>query len=196
MALREINLVPADVVYRKYQIRHLFVWAGCLLFFLSLIFGFYLYQVYFVLPRNRPVATIKDIHTQLGATIEEISETQKEIERLRVQESFLKELIWNQSFSRVLLRLSEIMNNRTWLARLAIDAEKNRDRGEPGMSLSGYTLSNDDLGNFLTRLSVDSLFQGVLLKYAKESRITLSRENQKTPVRVIGFEIECRIPRP
>lgn len=195
MALREINLIPADILYKKYLFRRLFFWAGCLTLSLSLIFGFYLYQVHVVLPQKRPITTLEDMHKQLGATIEEIEGTQQEIQRLSLQESFLEKLTRIQPFSRLLLKLSEIMNTRTWLTKLNINAGTEEEEVVSGLELYGFSLSNDDLGNFLNQLSGDPLFTNVVLKYAKETQMEKSPKDRKALVKVIQFEIDCEIVR-
>jgi Tfp pilus assembly protein PilN len=192
MALREINLVPAELVHRKYLTRHLLLWAGCLALCLSLVLGFYLYQVYVVLPKKRPVTTMEDMHKQLGATLDEIKETQQQIERLSFQESFLAKLSRVQPFSILLLRLSEIMNAQTWLTKLSIDASTEDEDVPPSISLFGFSISNEDLGNFLTQLSEEPLFQDVGLKYAKETQITRSPQDRKALIKVIQFQIDCK----
>ena len=98
MALREINLIPADIIDKKFITRRLVLWAGCLSLSLALIAGFYLYQIRMVLPRKRPATTVEEIHEQLGATMEEIRETQQEIQGLSLQESFLDKLTRFQPF--------------------------------------------------------------------------------------------------
>lgn len=195
MALREINLVPAHVLHKKYLFRHLFLWAGCLFICLFLIFGFYFYQVHVVLPIKGPRTTLEDMHKQLGATIEEIKETQQEIQRLSLQESFLDKLNKIQPFSRLLQKLSEIMNPQTWLTNLTIDVGMDDAEMISLIKLYGYSLSNDDLGNFLTRLSGEPPFKSVILKYAKEMEIAKLLKDRHTPVRVIQFQIDCKIPR-
>ena len=194
MALRGINLIPAQVLHKKYLFRHLFLWAGSLFICLFLIFGFYLYQVHVVLPIKRPKTTLEDMHKQLGATIEEIKETQQEIQRLSLQESFLNNLNRIQPFSKMLLKLSEIMNARTWLAKLTIDAGT-EDEEVSSIKLYGYSLSNNDLGSFLTQLSGEPLINDVILKYAKETKIAKLLQDRNTPTRVIQFQIDCNIPR-
>jgi len=195
MALREINLIPADILHKNYVFRHLFLWAGCLTLCLTLIFGFYLYQVHVVLPKKRPMTTLQDMHKQLGGTLEEIKETQDEIQRLSLQESFLKKFTGIQPFSRFLLKLSEIMNAQTWLTTLSIDTEAEEEEIVPFLKLYGFSLSNNDLGNFLTRLSVDPLFKDVGLKYAKETGMAKSVQNPNANVKVIQFQIDCKISR-
>jgi Tfp pilus assembly protein PilN len=195
MALREINLISAQFLYKKYLFRHLFLWTGSLFICLSLIFGFYLYQVNVVLPKKRPKTTLEDMHKQLGATIDEIKETQQEIQRLSLQESFLTKLDRLQPFSRLLLKLSEIMNAQTWLTKFTIDAETEDEEAVSSIKLYGYSLTNNDLGNFMTLLSGESLFKDVILKIAKESEISKLLEDRNTPVKVIQFQVDCKIPR-
>ena len=194
MALREINLVPADILEKNYLFRRLFFWAGCLTLCLSLISGFYLYQVHVVLPKKRPVTTFEDMQKQLGTTLEEIKETQQEVQRLSLQETFLKNLIRIQPFSRILLKLSEIMNTRTWLTKLTIKSNTDKDV-VPVIELYGSSLSNDDLGSFLTQLSGESVFNKVILKYSRETQIATSSKDRKALVKVIQFQIDCEIPR-
>jgi len=195
MALREINLIPAQVLHKKYLFRHLFLWVGCLFICLFLIFGFYLYQIHVVLPIKRPKTTLEDMHKQLGATIDEIKETQQEIQRLSLQESFLNKLNRIQPFSRLLLKLSEIMNAQTWLTNLTIDAGTEDGEVVSSIKLYGYSLSNNDLGNFLTLLSGEPFYKNVILKYAKETKIAKLLQDRNTPARVIQFQIDCKIPR-
>lgn len=193
MALREINLVPAERLHKKHLFRRLFFWAGCLAFCLSLILVFYLYQVQVVLPKRRPVTTIEDIHKQLGTTLNDIKETQQEIQRLSLQESFLKNLTRIQPFSRILLKVSETMNTRTWLTKLAVDAENEEAEALSVLKFYGYSLSNDDLGNFLTQLSAEPIFYNVGLKFAKETQIPRSNQDPNVFIKVIKFRIDCNL---
>jgi Tfp pilus assembly protein PilN len=195
MALREINLIPAEVLHKKHLTRRLFLWAGCLTLSLALICGFYVYQVHVALPKNRPKTTLEDMHKQLGATIEEIKDTQQQIQRLSLQESFLQKLSRIQPFSMLLLKLSEIMNAQTWLTKLSMDAGTEEEDVVPSMNLYGFSLSNEALGNFLTQLSGEPLFEDVGLKYAKETQITRSPRDRKALIKVIQFQIDCKISR-
>jgi len=89
MALREVNLIPAEVLHQKQIIRHLFLWTGSLALLLGLIFGFYQYQIHAVLPKNRPKTTLEDMHNRLGATLADIKLARQEIEQLSHQDAFL-----------------------------------------------------------------------------------------------------------
>ena len=196
MALREINLVPFEFLHKKGLVRHLFVWTVCLTLSLSLIFGIYLYHIHIVASQEYPPTTLEDVHTYLGESINEINETREEIERLSQQESFLKKLTRNQPFSVLLLKLSDLMNAQTWLSQLVIDAGTDKD-DDPTIILTGFSLSNEELGNFLNQLSSEPLFEAVVLKFARETEWVHPTENQKESgrVRVIQFQIDCNIPR-
>jgi arsenate reductase-like glutaredoxin family protein len=194
MAIREINLVPDDILKKKSLFRRLFFWSSCLTLSLFLIFGFYLYQVHVVLSKKRPGTTLEDMQRRLGTTIEEINKTQQEIQRLSLQESFVKNLTRIQPFSRILMKLSEIMNVRTWLTKLIITSNTEKDL-VPVIELYGNTLTNDDLGSFLTQLSVELMFNKVVLKYSKETQMAKSSKDSKALIKIIQFQIDCEIPR-
>jgi len=195
MAIRDINLVPTEILNRRYLFRHLCVWAGCLIISLSLISGFYLFQIHVVASQKPLTTTLKDVHTQMGVTIEEIKEIQEEIERLSQQETFLKSITGNRPYSIILLKLANIMNDQIWLNQLTLDSLDSSKEGEhsPSLRLIGFSLSNKELGDFLSRLSEEPLFEAVILKYAKETKIVRSPKNPGKRIRVIQFQIDCNI---
>ncbi|MBW2144723.1 MAG: PilN domain-containing protein [Deltaproteobacteria bacterium] len=196
MALREINLIPGDILDRRYLLRHLGFWAGCMVISLSLVFGFYFYQAKVALAKERPMTTLEDMHMNLGTRIEEIKGVQDELERLDQQQSVLKTITRNQSYSRVLHTLADIMNEDTWLRRLTIDQGKGHDEDEENVTrlkLTGLSFSNEELGNFVNRLSAEPMFKRVILKFARETITALSRQNADESMRVVEFQIECHI---
>ncbi|MDX2446066.1 MAG: PilN domain-containing protein [Desulfobacterales bacterium] len=194
MALREINFIPEEIQNRRMMLRHLWLWGGLLSLFLVFIWGYYFYQVLVVLPQKRPITTVADMQMHLGVTIEEINNTEREIERLNLQESFLKRFTRNQPFSMLLLELSRTLNQQTWLTRLDIDTA--REEGDTifrGIRLYGYSFSNDELGDFLTQLSGQAPFRQIVLKFANETQITSSDGKGKDRIKVIQFQIDGNI---
>jgi len=192
MALREINLIPNEILAQRHLLRHLFFWAGCLIISLSLIFGSYLYKTHVVLAKKRSLTSLKDTHSQLGARIEEIKRIKEEIERLAQKQSVLETVTRTQAYSQVLLKLADIMNENTWLTQLDIDGSKDANH-DASLKLTGFSLYNEELGNFLSQLSAEPLFKAVLLKYAKETNIL--NQNPGESVKLIQFQIECNISR-
>ncbi len=158
------------------------------------ILGYNYYQVMVVLPQQRPMTTVADMQKHLGATIEEINSTEREIERLNLQEAFLKRFTNNQPFSRLLLMLSQSLNQQTWLTRLDIDtAREEGDRKLRAVRLYGYSFNNDELGDFLTRISGKAPFRQIVLKFARETQISISDGDAKEQIRVIQFQIDTDI---
>ncbi len=192
MALREINLIPADIQNRRYLQRHLSFWTGCLVLSLALIFGFFFYQKHVVLAEKSAFGNLQDTHTHLGLRIQEIKRIQEELEKLDQQQSVLRTIIRGPICSRVLWKLDDIMNESTWLTMLSTDDNRKTERGA-SLKLSGFSFSNEELGNFLNRLTGESMFKAVVLKYAQETTLTQPDRNAGEAVKAVKFEIECEL---
>ncbi len=191
MALKDVNLVPEDLIYGRVMSRHLWLWGACLVLLLAFISGYYFYQTLVVLPQQRPVTTVADMQKHLGATIDDISTTEQEIERLNLQEAFLKRFTRNQPFSMLLSEMSQAINQLTWLTRFDIDSIREADNQVArSFRLYGYSFSNDELGDFLTRLSSQDLFRDVVLRFAQETQIASWEGEGKDRVKVIQFQID------
>ena len=192
MALREINLIPAKILYRKHLIRHVCFWAGCLAISLVLIFSIYLFQRQTALAKGRALTKLKETHKRLGSKIEEIKRVQNELDSLIQKQSTLYEKTRSQPYSPVLLRLADIINENTWLTRLAIDTNKDTG-GSASMQLTGFSRSNQDLGNFLNQLSSEPMFKDVVLKLARELKVEESKKSTGVKSILIQFQIDCNI---
>ena len=194
MALREVNLIPSDIMSSRYQRRHLFFWAGWLIVSLSLLGSYFSYQTHFVLNKERPMNNLEDIHALIGTKINDINSIQAELERVDLQQNVLKTIKRNRPFSSVLFRLSNIMNEDTWLTGLAIDSASDKDKSDnDNLELTGLALSNDKLGNFISQLSSDDLFKDVVLRYAKETRGTRTYPDSEADTSLIQFQIACKM---
>jgi hypothetical protein len=192
MTLREINLVPDDILQRSQfkglALRWGLALAGCLV----VMFGIYGYQSRVVLARLRPSTTLADMHAQLGATLDEITSSQQEIERLSRQQSILKELSVHQSFPDLLGLLTEALNPQTWLTEMEIEAS-GPEAARPGMRLKGYAVSNELLADVLTRLSKAPQVESVVLNLAREARVPGLIADSDQLVKVVDFDITCRL---
>jgi len=161
---------------------------------LSLIFGFYHYYTHVVLAQNRAMTSLKEMHIKLGTRIEKINQIQEKLKRLDQQQSIIKAITKNKPYTNVLLKLATLMNEYTWLTQFALDSGKDRE-DNANMKLTGFSFSNNKLGNFIDRLSREPMFTSIFLKYARENEIALPDQNEakKVKVKVIQFEIECNI---
>jgi Tfp pilus assembly protein PilN len=194
MALREINLIPEEILARRSLLRHLCFWTGCLVVSLTLIWSFHFYQSSVLQAKQRKVAKLKAMHKQLGAKIDEIKRIQGELDMLKRQQAGLESATMREPYSRVFAKLADIINDRTWLTQLTIDNATDEEAGA-SLRLAGFSFSNDELGNFLNRLSGEAIFKRVVLQHAREYEMSQSNRNARKPMRLIQFHIESNIAR-
>ena len=198
MALREVNFIPIAVVARRTLLRHLSLWTGCLVISMVLIWGFHFYHERALQEQKRTVTTLKEMHTNLGAKIEEIKLIRGELAKLNQKQAGLETITRNESYAHIFAKLSDILNADTWLSQLAIDsASKAGAEAEVATSLrlTGFSLSAEQLGNFLTQLSNEAMFKDVVLRRATESEKSGLYKDMRRSIRLIQFQIVCSVPR-
>ena len=186
MALRDINLVPAEVLKRRYLIRHVLLWSSILVAVVVLLMGVYVHQsrVLYRETLNRQEVN-KDLKAELVRTTGDIWKVQNALNlalRERVQlEALIKHRL---SHSSVLAKLAEIMNDQTWLQQFAFDTGMD---GRFHLKLMGFSSSHATIGTFIQRLSGEPMFRLVVLKSAQES------EDKPSGSAPVQFQIECDI---
>ncbi len=192
MALREVNLIPSEILSRRQLRRHLCFWSFWLLLSLLVISGSYLFQTHVILGKKRTLASLSNIDTDLGIRIGRIEEIQKELDDLHKKRAVLQAIVRNQPYSRVLLRLADIMNENTWLTSLSIDDSRETE-GNTNLEMVGFSYSNEDLGDFLSQLSNEIVFQDVVLKFANETEGPRTRGQKDSPIKIIYFQLMCHL---
>ncbi len=192
MALREVNLVPPEFLLRRQVLRHLFLWASCLVLALLVIIGGNLLHTHLVLAKNRSLISLNEVDTNLDSRIVQIKRLQGELDNLHERQAVLESITTNEPYSLVLLRLADIMNENTWLSQLSID-ESRETEGTTQVELTGYSFSNEDLGDFLSRLTGTLVFRDVVLKYANEIEDPRPEEREKAGRKVINFQLLCSL---
>jgi Tfp pilus assembly protein PilN len=186
MALRDINLIPGEILERRSLIRHLFLWLSILVMVAALIMAAYGYQnrIVYGETQNRQ-GSIKDPAAALTRIVGDIRKEQKELDLARREQVQLSALIeQRRSYSSVLAKLADVMNDQTWLQQLAFNTAQDRTLH---LNLMGFSHSHEALGTFIQRLSGEPMFRLVVLKSAQESQNKLSGS---APVQ---FQIECDI---
>ena len=192
MALREINLVPSNILARRQLLRHFSFWAGCLVILLAPIFGFYVYRAGATTAQNRTIANPDDINKHMSQQVGTVKRIQKELELLNKQQADLQAIVGHSDYSRILSKLADTVNGYTWLKSLKIDSGSN-PKDPTMLQISGRATTNEALGNFLNRLGSNPLFENVVLKYATETLMEKSDVNDENPEKRVEFEIVCRI---
>lgn len=194
MALRELNLIPGEVLARRDLVRHLCFWTGCLFILLSLTWGFYFSQTHLLLPGKRAVTTLTDMRTHLGTKFEEIRRIREELDRLSKHQAVLEPMTNYEPYFQICAKLADTMNESTWLTQLVIASGK-EEAIEASLILTGFSYSNDKLGNFLDQLSSSHLFKSVVLKHASETELRQMNHGDRRAIKLIEFQIECNIPK-
>jgi Tfp pilus assembly protein PilN len=185
MALRDVNLIAADILERRYLLRHLFIWCGGLIAVAALMTGIYAYQTRIHDAARRDLSNAGNPSAVLAAEVGEIKKEQRELTIALQERAQLVALTAVQRpGSSVMAKLAEIMNDQTWLQQLALDAGPGR---LSRLKLAGSSVSHDSLGDFMQRLSSDPMFRGVVLKSAQESETSMPRGGP------VQFQIECDI---
>jgi hypothetical protein len=187
MALRDVNLIPADIVSRRYVVRHITVWVICLAAILGLIWGGYVYARQVIQSRGAVAGRATVIEAELREVIASILRVQGELEGL----SFVNALLDRRPATEVLWTLAELMNDDTHLESLQMGGAG----GSSQLSLTGFSASNTSLGDFVSRLTKDPMFARVDLKYSRELGEGPPGAGAK-PATVIRFEIACQIAEP
>jgi hypothetical protein len=136
--------------------------------------------------------SLQSTHNHLGLKIKEIARIKQELEKLDQQQTILRDIIRGPICSQVLWKLAEIMNENTWVSSLATNNDRQPEKNA-NMKLKGYSFSNEELGEFLSRLSDEPNFNNVRLIFAQESLLALSKQNDGDMIKVIQFEIECEL---
>ena len=169
MALREINLIPGEIVERRSLIRHLLLWLSGLVAVGLLILALYGYQYRIVYgdAENRQRA-VKDLTAALTRIVGDIHKEQKALDLARREQVQLGALIeQGRSFSSILAKLVDTMNDQTWLQQLAFNTAQDRTLH---LTLMGFSRSHEALGTFIQRLSGEPIFRQVVLKSAQEAK--------------------------
>ena len=192
MALRETNLLPPEILARRDFLRHLSFWAACTAIFLSLIWGFYFYQIYLLQAKRRTLAELKQKHQDLGSKINEIKRIQAELDGMRQEQAGLENITLAAPYSQIFTKLADIMNEATWLSQLTIDSGQESE-SSIRLRLTGFSFSADELGNFLEQLTNERMFKDVVLQQVRENVNSQFTEGMGKTVRLMQFNIECKI---
>jgi Tfp pilus assembly protein PilN len=186
MALRDVNLIATDILVRRFTFRHLFMWCGGLIAVAALMAGIYVYQTRIHAAAKRDLLNTGNPSAVLSILNGKIKKGQQELNIALQERTQLGAMTAMQrSYSSVMAKLAEIMNDQTWLQQLALEAGRDHTAH---LKLAGSSVSHESLGDFMQRLSNDPLFRNVVLKSAQES------ETKSSGGSLVQFLIECDIP--
>nr|WP_320015235.1 hypothetical protein [uncultured Desulfobacter sp.] len=164
MAVREINLVPGDVLEKNIRSRHLWFWGkGLILLMVGLCFA-WLVQYRIVDLQKKALPPQRFTGDQVAASIKAISELQDRITAIQEKNRSLSRMARRQMVD-IIAEIAACMNDRTWLTRLSVE----RDREKKQISLlvcEGMSWDHRSLGRFLDRLAQAPGIEQVVLEDA------------------------------
>jgi len=186
MALREVNLVPGEVLTRIRVRRHAILWVVLLLFgvlAVALAFGGTMYRM---MARRGPSRDTVKMEADIKTVLREVQGVQDELEAL----SFIDRISARQSYADVLYVLSTLMSTNTWLIELRLNDRGDR-YGSKQAIMNGYAFSNAEAGTLVSLLSQKPLFEAVELKMAEGRDVADTEQGAHLPERLVFFQIEC-----
>jgi len=161
MALRDVNMVPDEVLNRRYAGRHLAAWGVCYLLTLGFAAAGYATYVRTSVAQHPPAMDEQQVRRQLASTIIGIQQKKDDLERL----ALARRVAGVATAPRALTRLAEIMDPAMWLTDLTFQAGKET---RAGLLFNGRSVSHARLGAFVRQLGGDRMFRNVALRNATQ----------------------------
>lgn len=194
MALRQINMIPANRLARADLVRHLWFWGKGLIFILlALIMGYLVQASRFSLQQKA-----QDSDASLKQTVmDQIARVRKDSDTINVQmkdlalkSGLLATLTSQQPFYDILAVFAESFNEGTWIDHLSLQRGNKKDIDQSNFMVDGFSMNHNTLGVFLESLSTNSRIQDVVLVYAKKQEQSLEAQDS---FNVIQFRLTCAI---
>ncbi len=195
MALREINLIPSDLSAMPLLKRHIIFWSSYLLLAVGIVLALGFVHKYAVGAKKQTLSAMREIPAQLVNRMALLKDLQRDQDWLNERRSVFSALrAKSVPPSPILFKVSELMNDQTWLTQFALDTEEGQTKATH-LRLAGFSTSSDQLGDFINRLSSERLFKDVVLKMASEARAEEQAAKNGTAKSRISFEITCDVKR-
>ncbi len=172
MAVRQINLIPANILTRTALTRHLWFWGKGLIFILLLFVILYLVQA------SRFALQQKALHSESSSKIQvlnkighaqgEADDIHSQMQDLALKSGLLASLTNQQLYYDILAVFAESFNGDTWINHLSIKRGTEKDTDKSNLMVDGFSLTHHTLGIFLESLSGNKRIEDVVLVYAKK----------------------------
>ena len=163
MALRDINLVPWDVLQKNTQWRHIRFWITCLvglIFLLGVGYGAQYHRME-ILKKQGPSLGMAG-RDQVASTVAALSILQDQIQALQAKNQSLAILARGQLSFDIMGRFSNCLNDQTWITSLSIKQTSKLSDGAV-LECQGVSWDHHSLGLFLNSLSNTPGIQQVVL---------------------------------
>ena len=190
MALKDINLIPEDILARKKLLRSLRLWSAVLCGLLLIVSGWCGLKIQSALRIKPDQDLVLQTRQELRSTVSRIRDRQKKYDRLLHKRDGLLTPFSGSTVSLPLRTMATSLNSRTWLQQVEILPAENPASGGRNMQIRGASLSHADITGFLQALQSQALFQDVTLTYARLQESGSGKRQWSGPV--IEFQIKGR----
>ncbi len=194
MALRQINMIPANVLARTAITRHLLFWSKGLVLILLVFVMFYFVQLNGFARKQKAQysdASMKaKIASQVTQTRKDADDMNAMIQDLKLKSGLLATLTSQQQYYDILAVFAGAFNDQTWINNLSIQRGQEEGKDSSQLMVDGFSQSHNTLGTFLESLSTNPRIQEVVLVYAKKLEEMAVKKDQPP---VIQFKLTCAI---
>ncbi|MCF7939838.1 MAG: PilN domain-containing protein [Desulfohalobiaceae bacterium] len=193
MALKDINLIPEDILARRKILRSIRLWSKVLaglVLVISLYCGIQIKAIQEIKPDENRVAQTRN---ELLSLVDRIESSQKEYNRLLQERDKLLVPFDRTSASVPLQIIADNLNARTWLRQVEILSDPGQDNRDWSgrIDIRGEALSHADITGFLQVLQGNALFRDMELKYAQKEDSGRTMNGRLLPL--IRFQIQGRL---
>jgi len=193
MAIKEINMIPPEILAAGLTIRHLRLWFKVLILVLLIFTAVYLVQYQWLLKLENHQFAKSSSDKEIPLKIAELSQAQEEMDAklkdLLIKNKMLVAMAEGQVFYEILALLSNAFDESTWIDQLSIHRIEQTNISI--ITLNGFSLSHNTLGIFLKRLSSVPQINDVVLINAKKNEDTLDKGFVFSGT--IGFKLSCSV---
>ena len=189
MALKDVNLLDEDMLFRRRIGRYGSLWGVLTLVSLGIIAATAFAARQSLATRRPKTDAGQEVKRELARAASEIQQIQTELEQL----SYLRRARARCIHTAALGELSAILNPRVWLENCVIEADDGD--GPCRATLNGLSFTNADLGDLLNGLGKHAMFGQVALKSSQEMVPGEDYPYAAVPEKMIRFRIECTVSR-
>lgn len=187
MAVREVNLIPADILHARRVKRRFRMWGALMIVLPSLIWGGYGATAVRILAQRQAPHDLTELRRDYGLTIAEISRLEQELNVARP----VQDLFFTRDYSDILSALSDLVPEDVQVATCSIHPVA----GEWRLVLTGKSQSNTVLGDFVKQMEEHATFAEVAMTLSRASQAP-GVPSDATEKPASGYRIECVVPAP
>lgn len=194
MALRQINMIPSDLLVKTTLIRHVLFWAKGLMGVGFCFVSIFLAQGYLYtrqqLAHDSNTSMNQGVSEEIDSVIQASDTVRDQMAKLELKGGMVAILAEQVPFYDILAVLADSFNDATWIDRLSIQRGGEKDRDRAAITVEGFTMTHQTLGFLLESLTSLSRVQNMVLISAKNNDQASSDLGLN---QIIRFKFSCSI---